>query len=76
MTSYFSTNVQGVKDGYTKVDYWASFGAILVASMLVLMIFGYASDTVEGRTIYRSIVRTFFRSGRQRAVKMSQRRAA
>lgn len=75
MTSYFSTDVQGVKGGYTKVDYWASFGVILAVSMVVLTLFGYASDTVEGKTIYRSMVRTFFRTGRQRAVKMSRRAA-
>ncbi|KAJ5091607.1 hypothetical protein NUU61_006477 [Penicillium alfredii] len=55
MTAYFSTELQGVKGGYTKVDYWASFGVIMFVSIVVLSIFGFASDTVEGKTIYRSL---------------------
>lgn len=66
MTAYFSTQIKGVMGVYTKVDYWASFGVIICVTLLLLMIFGYASDTVEGKTIYRSLVQTFFRSSRQR----------
>lgn len=71
MSAYFSTELIGVKNGYTKTDYWVSFAVIFVASVLLLTVFGYASDTVEGKTIYRSMVRTFFRKSRQ---KMSRRR--
>ncbi|KAJ5082526.1 hypothetical protein N7532_011569 [Penicillium argentinense] len=74
MTAYFSTELQGVKGGYTKVQYWAAFGVILFVSIIVLTIFGVASDTVEGKTIYRSLVKTFFRNSRQR-MGMSRRRA-
>ncbi|CAG8907786.1 unnamed protein product [Penicillium egyptiacum] len=71
MSAYFSTELIGVKNGYTKTDYWVSFAVIFVASVLLLTVFGYASDTVEGKTIYRSMIRTFFRNSRQ---KMSRRR--
>jgi hypothetical protein len=73
MTAYFSTELQGVKGGYTKVDYWASFTVIFVVSIVLLMLFGVASDTVEGKTIYRSLLKTFFRSGRERAARMQLR---
>ena len=66
MTGYFSTELQGVKGGYTKVDYWASFGVIFFVTILTLTVFGYASDTVEGKTIYRSLAKTFFRSSREK----------
>ncbi|KAJ5351406.1 hypothetical protein N7452_000380 [Penicillium brevicompactum] len=66
MSAYFSTELIGVKNGYTKADYWISFAVIFVLSVLLLTVFGYASDTVEGKTIYRSMVRTFFRNSRQR----------
>ncbi|KAJ5135320.1 uncharacterized protein N7515_004598 [Penicillium bovifimosum] len=71
MSAYFSTELIGVKNGYTKTDYWVSFAVIFVLSVLLLTVFGYASDTVEGKTIYRSMVRTFFRESRQ---KISRRR--
>lgn len=72
MTAYFSTELQGVKGGYTMVDYWASFAVIFVVSIVLLMLFGKASDTVEGKTIYRSLVKTVFKSGRERAARLSQ----
>ncbi|KAJ5677029.1 uncharacterized protein N7477_002662 [Penicillium maclennaniae] len=71
MTAYFSTELQGVKGGYTKVDYWTSFAVIFVVSIVLLMLFGVASDTVEGKTIYQSLVKTFFRSGRERAARIT-----
>ena len=66
MTAYFSTELVGVKGGYTKVDYWASFSVIFVVTFILLALFGKASDTVEGKTIYRSLVKTFFRKSRER----------
>ncbi|KAJ5797329.1 uncharacterized protein N7503_006625 [Penicillium pulvis] len=69
MTAYFSTELQGVKGGYTKVDYWVSFAVIFFLTLILLTVFGFASDTVEGRTIYRSLVKSFFRSSRQRISK-------
>ncbi|KAJ5538869.1 hypothetical protein N7494_008348 [Penicillium frequentans] len=69
MTAYFSTELQGVKGGYTKVDYWVSFAVIFFLTLILLTVFGFASDTVEGKTIYRSLVKSFFRSSRQRISK-------
>lgn len=66
MSAYFSTELAGVKNGYTKTQYWVSFTVIFVVSILLLTVFGYASDTVEGKTIYRSLIRTFFRISRQK----------
>ncbi|KAJ5730691.1 uncharacterized protein N7483_005199 [Penicillium malachiteum] len=66
MTAYFSTELQGVKGGYTKIDYWASFAVIFFLTLVLLAMFGLASDTVEGKTIYRSLIKTFFRNSRQR----------
>lgn len=69
MTAYFSTELIGVKNGYTKVQYWVAFVVILLVSVVVLMVFGVASDTVEGKTIYRSLIKTIFRNSRQRMSK-------
>jgi hypothetical protein len=66
MTAYFSTELQGVKGGYSVATYWVAFAVILVVSIILLVIFGKASDTVEGKTIYRSLARTFFRTSRER----------
>ncbi|KAJ5117022.1 hypothetical protein N7456_001370 [Penicillium angulare] len=66
MTAYFSTELQGVKGGYTKIDYWASFAVIFFLTLVLLTLFGFASDTVEGKTIYRSLIKTFFRNSRER----------
>lgn len=69
MTAYFSTELQGVKGGYTKADYWVSFAVIFFLTLVLLTVFGFASNTVEGKTIYRSLVKSFFRSSRQRIAK-------
>jgi hypothetical protein len=66
MTGYFSTELEGVKGVYTQVEYWVSFAVIMVLSIILLSLFGYVSDTVEGKTIYRSMFRTFFRKSKIR----------
>jgi Mg2+ and Co2+ transporter CorA len=73
MTAYFSTELKGVKGFYTQAEYWVAFTVIFVVTVLVLTIFGYASDTVEGKTIYRSLVKTFFRRSRQRITGRAKR---
>jgi len=73
MTAYFSTELEGVKGGYTKTQYWVAFGVILFLSVIVLTVFGLASDTVEGKTIYRSLIKTFFRNSRARMMGPSRR---
>ena len=65
MTAYFSTEIRGVKGGYTIDQYWVSFAVIMFLSMVLLAVFGYASDTVEGKPIYQSIARTILQSSRQ-----------
>lgn len=74
MTAYFSTELKGVKGGYTQVDYWASFGVILFVSIVALALFGVASDTLEGRTIYQSMVKAYFMIFREKAKGFSSRR--
>ena len=64
MTEYFGTELKGVKGSYSTVQYWAAFGVIMFLSMLLLTVFGFASDTVEGKPIYRSLVRSFYRTSR------------
>ncbi|PYI08568.1 ADP-ribosylation factor [Aspergillus sclerotiicarbonarius CBS 121057] len=66
MTGYFSTELRNVKGEYTINQYWVSFGVIMFLSAVLLWIFGYASDTVEGKTIYQSLSRSFFRMSRDR----------
>jgi heme/copper-type cytochrome/quinol oxidase subunit 2 len=59
MTAYFSTELRGVKGAYTQTEYWISFAVTMVLSLLVLVLFGYASGTIEGRPIYQSLSRTY-----------------
>ncbi|KAL2828493.1 hypothetical protein BDW59DRAFT_143197 [Aspergillus cavernicola] len=66
MTAYFSTELEGVKGVYNQVEYWVSFAVITVLSVVLLALFGFVSDTVEGKTVYRSMFRTFFRKSRSR----------
>lgn len=66
MTGYFSTELKEVKGVYTVNEYWVSFGVIMFLSIVLLVMFGMASGTVEGKTIYRSFSRTLFRSSKDR----------
>ncbi|EAW22692.1 uncharacterized protein NFIA_013820 [Aspergillus fischeri NRRL 181] len=66
MTAYFSTELRGVKGVYTQTEYWISFAVIMVLSLLVLVLFGYASGTIEGRPIYQSLSRTFISSSKDK----------
>ncbi|KAE8368289.1 ADP-ribosylation factor [Aspergillus caelatus] len=66
MTGYFSTELQNVKGVYTINQYWVSFGVIMFLSIVLLTLFGYLSDTVEGKTIYQSLSRTFVRSSKHK----------
>ncbi|KAL4866466.1 hypothetical protein BDV12DRAFT_172845 [Aspergillus spectabilis] len=66
MTGYFSTELEGVKGVYTQTQFWVAFAVIIVLSVILLMLFGYVSDTVEGKTVYRSMFRTFFRKSKNK----------
>ncbi|GAB1196414.1 hypothetical protein APSETT444_005684 [Aspergillus pseudonomiae] len=66
MTGYFSTELKNVKGVYTINQYWVSFGVITFLSIVLLTLFGYLSDTVEGKTIYQSLSRSFVRSSKHK----------
>ncbi|KAL5333447.1 hypothetical protein BJX70DRAFT_380873 [Aspergillus crustosus] len=66
MTAYFSTELSGVKGVYTQAQYWVAFAVIIILSVILLMLFGIVSDTVEGKPVYRSIFRTFFRKSKSK----------
>ena len=66
MTAYFSTELANVKGVYTVNEYWVSFGVIMFLSIVLLVVFGVASDTVEGKMIYQPLFRTFFRFSKHR----------
>jgi hypothetical protein len=59
MTGYFSVQIADLAGVYTVKTYWMCFLAISLLSIIFLIIFGVASDTVEGRTVYKSLWRTF-----------------
>lgn len=65
LTAYFSTQIQDLQPTFTARAYWISFAVLSSISVCLLALFGYASDTVEGKTIYRSLFRTFFHSSRE-----------
>jgi len=55
MTAYFSTQIPDLQNAYSAKTYWLTFMVITLLSILFLAVFGVLSDTVEGRTIYRSL---------------------
>lgn len=59
MTAYFSTELAGVKGVYTIREYWASFGVIIFLTIVLLVVFGVISGTVEGKMIYQPLSRKF-----------------
>ncbi|KAI9754650.1 MAG: hypothetical protein M4579_004613 [Chaenotheca gracillima] len=72
MTAYFSIQIEDLVGVYTHKTYWGCFGVVMGLSLLLLIVFGLISDTVEGKMIYRSLsqqliwtTRTMF--GRQKA---------
>jgi hypothetical protein len=75
MSQYFSIQIPDIGDPLSLRAYWISFAVLMVLSISILTLFGYASDTVEGKTIYRSVTRTLFSSSKQKSMElMSQRR--
>lgn len=62
MTGYFSTEIKELEGVYTVKQYWIAFALLLGLSALVLAIYGWATDTVEGKTIYVSFAKSFYRS--------------
>ncbi|KAK2777054.1 hypothetical protein FQN52_003237 [Onygenales sp. PD_12] len=64
MTGYFSTEIKELEGVYTVKQYWVAFAVIMVISAIVLALYGRVTDTVEGKTIYRSIGKTFYQASR------------
>ncbi|EEH37147.2 hypothetical protein PAAG_07703 [Paracoccidioides lutzii Pb01] len=62
MTGYFSTQIKELEGVYTVKQYWVSFAVLLALSAIVLAVYGWATDTVEGKTIYVSFAKSFYRS--------------
>lgn len=60
MTGYFSVQIQDLQGVYTVKTYWVTFAVIVGLTLIFLLIFGIASDTVEGKTIYRSLAQSVF----------------
>ena len=54
MTGYFSIQIADLQGVYTARTYWFCFLVIAVLSIAFLVIFGVASDTVEGRTTQKT----------------------
>jgi len=59
MTGYFSVQIQDIQGVYTIKTYWLCFLVISVLTLILLVCFGKASNTLEGETIYRSVGRTY-----------------
>uniref|UniRef100_A0A093VCL7 ADP-ribosylation factor n=1 Tax=Talaromyces marneffei PM1 TaxID=1077442 RepID=A0A093VCL7_TALMA len=75
MSQYFSIQIPDIGGPLSLRAYWISFAVLMVLSISILTLFGYLSDTVEGKTIYRSVTRTLFSSSKQKSMEfMSQRR--
>ncbi len=77
MTGYFSVQIVDLTGVYSAKTYWLCFLVIIVLTFGFLVTFGVASDTVEGRTVYKSLARTFLDSskaaiGRKRKQKQSR----
>lgn len=64
MTAYFSTQLSDLANIYTIKTYWICFGVIMALSFVGLMLFGLASDTLEGKPIYRSFTQTVIDVGK------------
>ncbi|KAF2761742.1 hypothetical protein EJ05DRAFT_507375 [Pseudovirgaria hyperparasitica] len=58
MTAYFGSEF--VNADFTVKQYWIWFGVILGTSIFALMIFSFASGTMEGRILYRPLTRRIF----------------
>lgn len=71
MTGYFGVEIADLQETFSGTAYWISFAVIMFLSAVALIIFGYASDTVEGKTIYQSLFRAFFQSSKD---KLTRRR--
>ena len=65
MTAYFSTQISDLQGVYTATTYWACFAVVIGLSFIFLFGFGWISDNLEGKVIYRSMTRTVYDAGKQ-----------
>lgn len=72
-TAYFSTEVKDLQN-YTAKTYWVTFVVVMFLSAILLVLFGWFSGTMEGRPIYRSIVRTLYDASRAALGRRKRRR--
>jgi hypothetical protein len=56
MTAYFSTQLENVQ--FTVRSYWITFGIVLAASCVGLVVFSLVSGTIEGKMDNRSMSRS------------------
>ena len=68
MSQYFSIQIPDIAAHLSLRAYWIAFAVLMVLSIGLLSIFGYLSDTVEGKTMYRSVTRTLFNSSKQKSI--------
>jgi len=57
MTAYFSIQLPEIARIYTLKTYWLSFLVVAILSTAFLMVFGVATHTIEGKTVYKSLTR-------------------
>ena len=58
LTGYFSVQIADLQGVYTVKTYWLSFLITTLLSFALLLSFGVLSDSVEGKTVYRSFTKT------------------
>jgi hypothetical protein len=75
MTGYFSVQIEDLIGVYTVKTYWSAFGVIMAFSIFALFIFGYVSDTIEGRMVYVSFSGTVLDFARSVVGKGPRKRA-
>ncbi|KAI1972571.1 hypothetical protein LOZ51_003311 [Ophidiomyces ophidiicola] len=55
LTSYFSTEIEGLKNSYTVKNYWVSFAVIMFLSIAGLSLFGWVNNAIGGISTYQSL---------------------
>ncbi len=77
MTAYFSTQISDLQGIYTATTYWVCFAVVISISFIFLFGFGWISDNLEGKVIYRSMTRTVYDAGKQayRLSRLGQKRS-
>ena len=74
MTAYFSTQLHNLENLYTIRTYWICFAVIATLSFLFLLIFGYASGTLEGKPVYAPFYHVFIDIGKTGKAKVKRLR--